>query len=710
MRRSLLPLTLVTALACEAMGQPSDAAPAGTAAAPVGPPIAALRPADGVRSLPADALQLDLGCFNASHDDAMPRRMAYPSGYGRGGAAPMAAPPAMPTPAAAPSGLGAGTVASRGAALGGALVGAGDAPMADAASAPAEAAAQATTSTVAAASKTAAEAPRSEKPTEAKEVREQEEGRGWGPPTETMSRARPAYDWGGVVHLSNDDASSLASAQRLLWALEHGASVQASQIRPHELLNFYSFDAPAPAPGAMFGVGASATQTGSDTLQLALTVQAAAPARAPMDLTVLVDRSGSMSAEGRMDYTRRALQKLQGQLQHGDRFDLVLFDDAVCTPVKNFVVGRDDPSRLDEVFRRMQPRGSTDLDLGLREAYKVATSHVALPGRAGRVMVFTDAILNTGEVDPATVSEIGRALDARDLRLTGVGVGSDFRDDVLDQLTEKGKGAYVFLGSERVVDRMFGAGFAGLVQTVAEDVRFALDLPDSLGMKRFYGEESSSDPTLVKEVNVEAGTHQVFFQDLAVQAGLLRPSDEVAFTMSWRDPVDGTAHRQVHRFTIGAALASDPHDVHKAAALMAWSDVLLEASMGASACGAPLARFQHAWGQLGDDAEIANAAGHLARWCGAPQPVRPQPVEVARGTTRVKIDSDVVVDAADVRCPGFSRSWSLGAADRMLEAAVPGGACEVTLHGNVPMTAAIQLSPVGTEVRCVVRGGRIACT
>lgn len=698
MRRSLLPLTLVTALACEALGQSSDAAPTVADAPAPSPPIAALRAPDLTRPAPTDALQIDLGCFGGT-DDALPRRTASPSGYGRGGVAPMASPP---------PGLGAGTIASRGAAIGGASTGAGAVPVADAAPAPAEATAVASKS---APPSTASTGPqRAEKAAEAKIAHETEEDRRWPMPTPPVAQRLPDYDWGGVVHMSNDDASSLASAQRLLWALEHGASVHASQIRPHELLNFYSFDAPTPSPGAMFGVSASASQRGADTLQLALSVQSAAPARAPMDLTVLVDRSGSMSAEGRMEYTRRALQKMQGQLQRGDRFDLVLFDDAVCTPVKNFVVGRDDPARVDEVLRRMQPRGSTDLDLGLREAYKVATSHAPLPGRAGRVMVFTDAILNTGEVDPATVSEIGRALDARDLRLTGVGVGSDFRDDVLDQLTEKGKGAYVFLGSERVVDRMFGAGFAGLVQTVAEDVRFSLDLPDSLGMKRFYGEESSSDPTLVKEVNVEAGTHQVFFQDLAVQAGLLRPSDEVAFTMSWRDPVDGTAHRQVHRFTIGAALASDPHDVHKAAALMAWSDVLLEASMGAAPCGEPLARFQTAWGQAGDDAELATAAGHLARWCGAPQRTPPPPVEVARGTTRVKIDSDVLVDAADVRCPGFLRSWTLGASDRMLEAAVPGGACEVTLHGNVPMTAAVQLSPVGTEVRCVVRGGRMACT
>src|SRR5690606_13267347 len=110
---------------------------------------------------------------------------------------------------------------------------------------------------------------------------------------------------------------------------------------------------------------------------------------------------------------------------------------------------------LRRVIDRIAPRGSTDLDLGLREAYAVARRHTEA-GRQGRVMVFTDAQLNTGDVNPHTVTEVGRALDEHGIRLTGVGVGRDFRDDVLDRLTEKGKGAYVFLGDERMVDRLFG--------------------------------------------------------------------------------------------------------------------------------------------------------------------------------------------------------------------------------------------------------------
>lgn len=519
-------------------------------------------------------------------------------------------------------------------------------------------------------------------------------------------------DWGGVVHLSNDDSASLASAQRLLWALDRGASFSAAQIRPHELLNYFSFSAPKPAHGETFGFGASAQRLDGDTLQLALAVQGATPPRADLDLTLLIDRSGSMSADGRMDYTRRALQTLQGQLHAGDRVDVVLFDDEICTAVRDFVVGRDDPSVLRQIVDQIQPRGSTDLDLGLREAYRVAASHPQRADRAGRVMVFTDAILNTGDVNPDTVTEIGRHLDQRNLRLTGVGVGSDFRDDVLDKLTEKGKGAYVFLGSERVVDRLFGRGFDGLVQTLAEDVRFALDLPDSLGMERFYGEEMSRDPALVQPVNFQAGNQQLFLEDLAIRSGALRGEDTIQLTATWTDPATGVARSQAFTTTVTAALAADPHDVRKAAALMAWSDVLFAQATGGGACGAPLDAYRGRLAGLEGDAEIAYTTELLTRWCG---PISPAPWTAPLSAlpaqpTRMRLDSDVILSDVELSCGARQSRFALTTADRVLPLDLPAGRCDVTLHGAVPMRATVDLPPPGGEVRCVVRAGRATCT
>jgi Ca-activated chloride channel family protein len=625
----------------------------------------------------------------------------------------MHAPPPPPAPMPAPMPMGAAPRAESGAAK--ASAGDYSAPTAGMGASLDAASAQGASVATAPAEPAARPAPKADAPAkraasadedDRELAKEESIARPW-PESKPQPPRGPTMDWGGVVHLSNDDAMSLASAQRLLYALDRGVGFTTAQIRPHELLNYFSFDT-APAVRSTFSVAASAERVDHDTLALALAVKGASPPRAALDLTLLIDRSGSMSAEGRMAYTQRALQQLSGQLHHGDRVDLVLFDHAVCTPIKDFVVGRDDPALLRRMIDGMAPRGSTDLNLGLREAYQVATSHVGQDTRAGRVMVFTDAILNTGDVNPETVSEVGRHLDQHGIRLTGVGVGSDFRDDVLNKLTEKGKGAYVFLGSERVVDRLFGQGFDSLVHTIAEDVRFALDLPDSLGMEKFFGEESSRDPEAVQPVSYQAGATQVFFQDLAIRDGYLQPGAPIDLNMEWTDPASGQRRSQLFRTTVGEAMAADPHNVRKARALMTWSDTLMAHSMGVDTCGSTFGAFKAAASAVSGDAEIAYIDGLIGRWCTGWTPPAPPPPPIA-SATKVRVDADQPVSSVELSCGGRANSYSLTGSDTIATFRAPAGACNLTLWGAVPMTQVVTVPPTGADLRCVVRAGRMSC-
>ncbi len=522
-------------------------------------------------------------------------------------------------------------------------------------------------------------------------------------------QAGPTLDYGGETWLSNDDSMSLASAQRLLWAVDNNRHWTPSQIRPHELLNYFSFDTDTPASGETFEVTAAAEQDG-DQLSVALAVQGANPPRQPLDLTMVIDRSCSMQDEGRMDYTKRGLTKMAEQLNRGDRVDVVLFDDQVCTPLENYVVGRDDPALLQKVIDRMQPRGGTDMDLGLKEGYRVAKRKGSSIDRNRRVMAMTDAFLNTGDVNHDTVSEIGKVADAEGIRLTGIGVGRDFNDDVLNKLTEKGKGAYVYLGSEAVVDRVFGSGFDGLVQTVAHDVRFKLDLPKSLALERFYGEEASTVKEDIQPIHYYAGTSQVFLQDLKIHPNGVNRSEKVKLEVEWRDTTGEPQHRVFHT-TVGAMLDADPHNVRKAKTLMAFSDVLTARAMGADPCDAPLATYTQRAEGVSGDAEISYVDGLVEKVC----PSWDGRVVAHQQTSepvmlKVKVDSDIPIAEVAATCDATTARESLSASDTVARLNVAPGSCRLTLQGAVPMTTTIEVAQTGSDVRCLVRGGRMQCS
>lgn len=443
-------------------------------------------------------------------------------------------------------------------------------------------------------------------------------------------------DWGRSTYLSNDDSMSLSSAQRVIYAIDRFLPLPIEHIRPHELLNYFSF---ATAPVAETDDFSVAAEIASDPDKPGIYNLALAVAGRPLDresrrnaaLTFVIDRSGSMSDEGRMEYLKQGLRRMLEELKTGDMVHLVLFDDQVCTPIENFVVGRDPRRMLEAAIEKIQPRGSTDVNLGLQTGYAIA-DRTFVPQAGNRVVLITDAIANTGVTDEESIALIGRHYDSRRIRLSGIGVGSDFNDSLLDKLTERGHGAYMFLGSPAEVDAVFGNRFVSLIENVADDVHFQLHLPPSLRMNVFYGEESSSVKEDVQAIHYFANTSQLFLSDLMARGGTLRPQDSVMLTVEYADPETGDAMVEEFAFPLGdiaksgrnvakgrmligfidglAAMATRPLPDAWSASRESWSD-----PDAFGMCQDGRVELQRRSASIGDDAEVVRVMGLWDRYC-----------------------------------------------------------------------------------------------
>ncbi len=384
-------------------------------------------------------------------------------------------------------------------------------------------------------------------------------------------------DWGQAIYLSNDDTMSLSSAQRVMFAIDGFLPLPAEHIRPHEMLNYFSFDTAEVPDTDDFSVDASIAEKPGEAgiYSLALAVSGrpvSLQTRRHGNIAFVIDRSGSMSAEGRMEYLKRGLLRSLAETKTGDVLHFVLFDHEVCTPIKNFVVGRDSTAALERMIRAFRPRGSTDVHAGLREGYAVADAAYR-PEYTNRLVLITDALANTGVTDHDMIATIGKFHDTRRIRLSGVGVGREFNDALLDRLTERGKGAYVFLGSEAEVDAVFGSRFISLIETTASDVHFRLHLPPSLRMNVFYGEEASVVKEDVQAIHYFANTSQLFLSDLMAKGGRLRPQDGVMLTVEYEHPETGDEMVEEYAFRLGD-IARESRNVKKGRLVMAFVDGL----------------------------------------------------------------------------------------------------------------------------------------
>ena len=168
------------------------------------------------------------------------------------------------------------------------------------------------------------------------------------------------------------------------------------------------------------------------------------PKRSPMNLTVVLDRSGSMGEERKMEYARVALHKLIDQLQRDDMFSLVIYDDAI--DVVQRPTRATDKRRLHSLVDEIHPRGATNLGGGLEEGLRLA-AHSMRRELTNRVIILSDGLANRGTTDPRQLNQIVRRYRRESVSVTSMGVGLDYNENLMVGLAESGGGNYYFIES-----------------------------------------------------------------------------------------------------------------------------------------------------------------------------------------------------------------------------------------------------------------------
>ena len=91
----------------------------------------------------------------------------------------------------------------------------------------------------------------------------------------------------------------------------------------------------------------------------------------------------------------------------------------------------------------------------------------------------------------------------------------------MDQLTDAGKGAHVFLPNLDEVELMFGDYFSKMVEVAADEISIAMTFPPGIRLESFSGEEVSTDrENRVQNIILAKG------DDLTFLARLLVSDDE----------------------------------------------------------------------------------------------------------------------------------------------------------------------------------------
>jgi len=198
------------------------------------------------------------------------------------------------------------------------------------------------------------------------------------------------------------------------------------------------------------------------------------PERRPVNLSVVLDRSGSMSEESKMNYAKAALYALIDQLNREDIFSLVIYDDVVEVVRPARRVGND-KERIRRLIDDIYPRGWTNLGGGMQEGLRQVEENAAKE-YVNRVILLSDGLANQGITDPRRLQTIARRHRDHSISLSTIGVGLDYNENLMVGLSESGGGNYYFLESSRNLASVLRKEFDRLSNVLAQNVIIELDL------------------------------------------------------------------------------------------------------------------------------------------------------------------------------------------------------------------------------------------
>jgi Ca-activated chloride channel family protein len=266
--------------------------------------------------------------------------------------------------------------------------------------------------------------------------------------------------------------------------------------------------------------------------------------RPPLDLALIVDRSGSMAGDKLAAAKQAALETLR-ELDDDDLITFISYDDLVTVHSRRQKVAKSGATK--RAMMAMTDGGGTALGPALADGLDLLRKAKRGEDVMAHVMLLSDGMANEGESRPEVLAQWTSAAHAGGVSVSTLGVGLDYNEDLMTKLADAGGGRYHFIEDSDKVAEVVAEEFAGLSSTVARNTTLSVAAEAGLEVEKIPGYPNTVDggEVTAKVGSLTAGRKR----ELLVQMDYQAPKDQAmplgTFTLRFRDTLADGVEREI---------------------------------------------------------------------------------------------------------------------------------------------------------------------
>jgi Ca-activated chloride channel family protein len=259
--------------------------------------------------------------------------------------------------------------------------------------------------------------------------------------------------------------------------------------------------------------------------------------RPPLNLALVIDRSGSMSGK-RLEAARNAAIGICQSLRKHDRLSIVAYDHEILVLLDGVKQNKRGRAEAETAIAALHSRGMTNLGGGWLRGCKCVAEVMERRGlETGHVLLLSDGKCNVGITEPNELARHASAMAQRGVTSSCVGIGHDYSPLQLDAIAESGRGQLHHSDdADEIVDVVLGE-FVEMTTVAARSVQLRLKLPQQTRVNQLtrFAEENSANQLVLDLGNLVAGrTRKAAFMVVLDAHDKSERRLDFGATLSWR--------------------------------------------------------------------------------------------------------------------------------------------------------------------------------